>query len=170
MHVYLDEAGNFIPGVGNRVSCGAALVVPESGAEALFREFAALVALWDAANGGREVKGSALDEDQAVAVIAVAERHDPLLVVSAIDAGTHSDEAIRTIITTQGQKITVILTDQHDPNLARELKELRANWERLSPQLGVQAFTFSLSSRQCCVTRRSTTCNENLPVWAPCHG
>jgi hypothetical protein len=142
MQIYLDEAGNFIPGVGSRVSCGAALAVAESRAEGLFRAFATLTEAWDRANGGREVKGSALSEEQAAAVIAVAEQHDPLLVITAIDAGTHSDANVRAILAAQGAKITANLTDQHHPNLVRELQDLRANWERLSPQLGVQAFTF----------------------------
>lgn len=68
MHIYLDEAGNFIPGVGSHVSCGAALVGPESRTESLFKAFAAAIASWDAANGGRELKGSALNEDHAAAV------------------------------------------------------------------------------------------------------
>jgi hypothetical protein len=142
VQIYLDEAGNFIPGVGSRVSCGAALAVPESRAEALFRAFAMLIEPWDRANGGREVKGSALSEEQAAAVIAVAEQYDPLLVITAIDAGTHSDTEIRAIIAAQGARITDNLTDRHHPNLVRQLQDIRTNWERLSPQLGVQAFTF----------------------------
>jgi hypothetical protein len=143
MQIFIDESGSFIPGVGSRISCGAALVVTEGNAPGLFKYFGQLIARWDEASGG-ETKGSSLDEVQMAAVMELAAHYDPLLVICAIDAGTHDDNEIRRMIAIQAEKITGSLTEQHHPNLVRQLREIRVEWERLPPQLAVQAFTFFL--------------------------
>lgn len=139
MQIFIDESGNFQPGTGSRISCGAALVVPEGRVDGLLKYFGRLIAKWDEASG-RETKGSELDEVQMEAVIGLAAAYDPLLVICAIDAGDHEETAIREIIARQGEKITASLTEQHHPNLARQMHEIRAEWEKLSPQLAIQAY------------------------------
>ena len=143
MHVYIDESGNFIPGAGgSRFSCGAALVVPEAKEPELSKWTGKLLTRWDAENGGKELKGSALSEIKARALIELVRTCDPLLIVVLIDAGKHSDTEIQDLISEQAKKITANLTDKHNPDLVKELNALKGRWESLSLQLAVQAFTF----------------------------
>ncbi len=68
MYIFIDESGLFnIQQQPNKVSCVAALVIPEEFAVTLFRRFKKLTKSWR--NGSREIKGSSLDESQVSAVI-----------------------------------------------------------------------------------------------------
>lgn len=143
MHIYIDESGSFIPGAGgSRFSCGAALVIPHTREAQLAHWTGKLLARWDSENSSKELKGSALSEIQARALIELVRPYDPLLIVVLIDAGNHSDAEIQNLIAAQANNITANLTDKHHPNLVKELTDLKGRWEALSLQLAIQAFTF----------------------------
>jgi len=73
VQIYIDESGTFVqPRKRHRISVVGALVVPDRQAEALFRAFEELAALWR--RGGQEVKGSALSEMQIACVIELVSR------------------------------------------------------------------------------------------------
>src|SRR6267378_3032276 len=93
MYVFIDEAGNFqAPTPGHKISCIAALVVPEPFAATLFRKFRKTVAPW--LGSAREVKGSQLDERRVAAIVKLLRRFDVLVFAACVDMGVHTQGMI----------------------------------------------------------------------------
>jgi hypothetical protein len=85
MHIYIDEAGVFIPDPNHTATLVAALVIPSDKKVRLFQEFAAMSAPWPRYKG--EIKGSKLDEPQIAEVVSLLHRHEALVEINAVDSG-----------------------------------------------------------------------------------
>jgi hypothetical protein len=64
------------------------LVIPSTRKVKVFKEFKALTSNWVGA--GEEVKERKLDEDQIAQVVALLQRYDVVLEITAIDLGLHT--------------------------------------------------------------------------------
>jgi len=139
VRIFIDESGGFIvpEHPSSRVSCVAALTIPESELSGLFGDF---VALRSRFTDAKEIKGSELTDGQVEAVLWTLGRYDVVVEVATIDAGAHSLEEIRRLRTEQGNKIVAHLTPEHHPNLRAEMEALRQEWLSLSEQLVVQMY------------------------------
>ena len=138
MYVFIDEAGPFQrPSRPHLVSCVGALLIPESLVQPLFRRFHRLIRSWRV--GGREVKGSQLNEAQVAAVLAALRRYDVLFLAVAIDMGLHTESGIETAKRDQVDKIRAAISDRIDLPVRTRLERLASGIERLSPQLYVQS-------------------------------
>ena len=144
MKIYIDESGGFIvpEQPASRVSCVVALVIPDSDVGALFADFALIRSAWlrDKKIESKEVKGSALTDEQVETVLWCLGRYDVVAEIAMIDAGSHSPEEIRRLRQVQADKIVKYLTPQHHPELRAEMERLRDEWLQLSEQLIVQMY------------------------------
>lgn len=121
----------------SRVSCIAALVIPEAEAPSVLGDF---VALRSTLTDAKEIKGSELNDDQLEAVLSLLARHDVVVEAAMIDAGAHSADEVRRLRAEQGDKIVGSLTPLHHPDLRTELEALRREWLSLPEQLIVQMY------------------------------
>lgn len=139
MRIYIDESGGFIvpEPPSSRVSCIAALVVPEAEATALLGDF---VSLRSRFTDAKEIKGNELNDEQLEAVLSTLARHDIVVEVAMIDAGAHSRDEVRRLRAEQGDKIVGSVTPLHHPELRAELEALRLEWLSLPEQLIVQMY------------------------------
>ena len=142
MYIFIDESGAFqATQRENQVSCISALVIPESFAATLFRKFKRLTRDWR--DGGREVKGSTLDETQIAAVIRLLRRFDVLLFVSCIDMGFHDENGITAHKNDQAQRFLTSITTDTPPTMRAELEGLATQISTLSNQLYAQSATLN---------------------------
>lgn len=139
MRIYIDESGGFIvpEPPSSRVSCIAALVIPEAEAPSVLDDF---VALRSRFTDAKEIKGSELNDEQLEAVFSTLAHHDVVAEVAIIDAGVHSAEEVRRLRAEQGDKIVGSLTPLHHPDLRTELEALKREWLSLPEQLIVQMY------------------------------
>ena len=94
MRIFIDESGNFIVGGDKkRTCCVAALVVPHATEAPLCGEFEDLRSRW---TDEREIKGSALSNEQMSSVLALLGRHDVIVIATAFDVGYQSPEQLET--------------------------------------------------------------------------
>lgn len=140
MHIYIDEAGNFVPQPSGQslFSLVLAVVVPSSAEAKLFPEFSALLKTWSPA--GTEIKGSKLDEAQAAALIDLVSRYDVFVDFFAVDTATHGETVVSTFKDRQATGVTDNLTPEHHPPIVAQLQQLAAAIRRMPNQLFVQAF------------------------------
>lgn len=140
MHIYIDESGIFNNPANkdNTASCVVALVIPSTRKVRLFREFKALTSNW--VSSGEEVKGRKLDEDQIAQVVALLQRYDVVLEITAIDLGLHTQDEISEFKERQAEETVRFLKPDHHPNIIKELTDARHSFNKMSNQLFVQAF------------------------------
>src|SRR5258707_11818931 len=140
MRIYIDEAGGFIPrsDLQPSFSLVLALIVPSSIEAEVFYDFLGLRDSWPEQQ--MKIKGSRLDEAQAAQDIDMLSRHDVLAAFYAVDMTTHGDNVVNVFKSHQADSVTVHLTPEHHPTVARELHELSAAIGRMSNQLFVQGF------------------------------
>lgn len=140
MFILIDESGTFRVATTRRVSCIAALIVPESFAVTLFRRFRKLIRPWR--HGGEELKGSQLDEKQMAAVLALLKRFDVLVIAACVDMGLHTDTGIETHKNGQADLLRKLPPQAH-PGLRRDVENLSARTRALSNQLYTQAMVLT---------------------------
>jgi hypothetical protein len=147
VHIYLDESGNFAIRKGERPRvCGlGALVVPSSINDEVLGAFGSLRDSW---HRGAEVKGSALGEREVASVIALLQHYDCLFEACAIHTGLHTPKGIALLKREQGDRIVGGLTEQHHPNIAHWLHDLRAQWLALPDQLAIQLLAVVVACEQ----------------------
>src|ERR1051325_11148487 len=93
MHIYIDEAGPFIPPKGRRrYSLVLALVVPSATVAELSYQFLRLRDGWS--QQAVEIKGSKLNEDQAAQTLGLLAAHGAIAEYYAIDMALHPDNII----------------------------------------------------------------------------
>src|ERR1017187_14299 len=95
MHIFIDEAGAFIPfpTMGPPAySLVLALVVPAAAHDDLCYEFLRIRDAWP--NSAIELKGSSLDEAQCAEVAGLLAKHDCLIEMQIIDMGKHDVKCI----------------------------------------------------------------------------
>jgi hypothetical protein len=146
MHIYIDEAGNFIIPTqrSNYISCVTALTIPSCKKQYLFDRFLQLRTSWGSKSA--EIKGSTLDEKQVQKIIEVLAKYDSLLEIFAIDGLAQSEASITKFRQMQADKITEHLGPEHHPDMVKELEKLARQIRSLPNQLFVQAF---LTTRLC---------------------
>jgi hypothetical protein len=143
MRIFVDESGNFIVGGGkSRTCCVAALTVPETVESALVEEFKELKSAWSDA---REIKGSALSDEQMSSVLTLLGRHDVVVVATAFDVGYQPIEQLEAFRQGQAQAFVNGLTPQHSQHAHRWARELRTGWLELPLQLMAQMYTLLLT-------------------------
>jgi len=140
MRIYIDEAGNFLPPTSRPYSFSLvlALVIPSACEDALFYDFLRVRDLWPAQQV--EVKGSALDEQQASEIIELVDKYDVLIEFIGIDTATHSDDVVCDFKTRQGDALTQNLSPEHHPDVVNALTNLRRSLREMPNQLFLQAF------------------------------
>lgn len=138
MYVFIDEAGGFqVPTRPNQVSCVAALVIPETFARTLFRKIRRDIGWWRV--GGREVKGSQLDERKMAELVRVVRRFDVLLIGVAIDMGLHTEAGLSRHRHQQSTTIRRAVTGTMNFALRERIERLASQIEALPNQLYVQS-------------------------------
>lgn len=144
MHIYIDESGIFRNPANrtNIASCVAALMVPTTKKRGLFSDFATLTRGWADSNG--EVKGKNLDEQQVDAVVSLLQRYTPLLELTVIDLGLHSDEDVTRCKEAQAKRMIQSLTSSTEPILVTAAHLLHDSLLAMSNQLYLQAFIMFL--------------------------
>lgn len=144
MHIYIDESGVFSNPANkdNVVSCVAALAIPSSKKVKLFKDFKSLSSEW--VSLGEEVKGRSLDEDQIALVVALLQKYDVILEIIAIDLGLHTQDEITAFKKRQADGVINDIKEETNPEIARQLNEIRDVFNRMSNQLFVQSFVMFL--------------------------
>src|SRR5216683_1422030 len=140
MHIYIDESGIFRnpANKSNVASCVVALVIPSSQKVNLLNEYQELTADWFPR--GEEVKGSKLDEQQIASVVALLKRYDVVLEITVIDLGVHDEDEITAFKKQQADNITAHVKPEFNPDLKKQLNDLREAFLKMPNQLFVQAF------------------------------
>lgn len=141
MHIYIDEAGNFLVPTARpySISLVLALVIPTAQEPNLFAGFKNIRSRWT--NGKDvEVKGSSLDESQAALIMEMLSRYDVLVEFCAVDMVQHTDCIVTDFKNRQAAAITAHLTEEHQPGLVAQLNELARNTRETPNQLFIQAF------------------------------
>jgi hypothetical protein len=141
MHIFVDEAGTFIPppSIGqSSFSLVLALVVPTAVHTTLCYEFLRIRDSWP--NNAIEVKGSSLNEAQCAEVADLLASQDALIEMQIIDMGQHDSACIQDLRERQALGVTANLTPQHNPALVRQMEEIARVFREMSNQLFVQAF------------------------------
>jgi hypothetical protein len=141
MHIFIDEAGAFIPpsAMGpSTYSLVLALIVPTASHTEVCYDFLRIRDGWP--NNAIEVKGSSLDESQCAAVAQLLARYDCSVEAQIIDMGMHDVTCISDFKERQAEGITRNLTPQHQPSMVKELEGLANAFRGMSHQLFVQAF------------------------------
>lgn len=138
MHIYIDEAGLFIPTNNNRISLVAALTIPTTTQQELFYEFLRLRDHWP--NNPIEPKGRTLNETQTNDVITLLTAHDAIVEFLGINMTTHPHPIIDDLKKRQAAAVTKHLTSKHHPTIIKELHRLSNTIQRMPNQLFIQAF------------------------------
>ena len=140
MHIYIDESGQFI-GRGNgppKAAVVGSLVVPSYQRIALHRAYKKLRK--SLRGGSGEMKGSSLNESEAVEVIELCRAFDVLLPIVIIDLASISEADVQTYRDGAAEKLLENLTRDHQPGMVHDIWLLSEALRRLSPQLFLQAF------------------------------
>ncbi len=139
MIIYIDESGSFtIPTTNSSsISCVAGLIIPEHQSEEIFRKFAELKK--GLALGVGERKGSELNEDQISQIIALLNKFNVVLEISAIDMGLHPQTMLEQFRAQQAANMVKNLTQEHHPQFVSALYQMKKEIEEMSYPLFVQA-------------------------------
>lgn len=137
MQIFIDESGNFVASEeAHKVSCVAALVVPDVNCERLLEQFQRLEGKW---GGADETKGSKLDESQIAAVIDLVREHEGILDVEAADMAIQADAVTTAFKNDQAERLVRNITESTPAAIAAELRTQRDSLLALANQLFVQA-------------------------------
>jgi hypothetical protein len=139
MRVFIDEGGTFVPWTGWGVVCSLALPHNEFGPTR--REIDHLSRDWPRKDG--ELKGGLLRPPHLAVLVDVLFRHDALVHACAVDVSREDSDGIERHKTLQCEGITKHLTDDHHPNLVRQVRDLRHLLERMPRQLYLQSVIMS---------------------------
>lgn len=138
MFIYLDESGAFAtPSVPHKISCVAALVIPDRQRDHLLAAFQSLEASWPRTS---EAKGSKLSEFQTHQVIELLHRYDVLFDVVPIDMGLQTDSQTSSFKSEQARRVIRHVNASYPASFAQELQNLHDGIVDLSNQLFIQAF------------------------------
>jgi Protein of unknown function (DUF3800) len=141
MHIFIDEAGAFIPGstMGPPTySLVLALVVPTAAHDDLCYEFLRTRDGWP--NNAIELKGSSLDEAQCAEVARLLVKYDCLIEMQIIDMGKHDVACIEELKERQAQYTTANITPAHQATIIQQTNDIANAFRAMSNQLFVQAF------------------------------
>ena len=134
MHIFIDEAGSFIPDTGWAVVCS--LAIPHKEVGPAQREITKLTRDWPRTGG--ELKGAMLGPSQLEALVEVLFRHDALMHARAIDVSLEDIARVDEHKARQCDNMTKHLTPEHHPVLVRQVWELRRILAGMSRQLYIQ--------------------------------
>jgi hypothetical protein len=144
MHIYIDEAGNFvIPTTRNNyVSCVVALIIPSAKRQHLFDWYLQLRTSWG--SKAKEIKGSAMTEQQIAKVISILGKYEVIAEVFAIDGTAQSEEAITKFRRGQADRLTEHLGPEHHPDMVASMKGFQEQLRTTPNQLFAQIFLSTL--------------------------
>lgn len=143
MHIFIDESGTFSHSANgtSSVSAVGALVIPSTKLASFDKLYGRLRAKLPKHNG--EVKGRLLSEAGLASVVSVLYKLGCIFEAVATDSSFHTPDEILAHRKGQEQKITKHLTEEHHPNLVREVTALRAQLSEMPIQLYLQAVAMS---------------------------
>jgi len=138
MLIFIDETGPFIvPASGSRSLCSVgALIVPEHRYRALAAAYINLKIKWTGSSS--EIKGSTLIENQVSAAIDCLLDHGCLFFVCATEMSLNSQKVMDSYQKTQGEYLTIELSDSHSEAVRKEAFRLRGIFERMPSPLFIQ--------------------------------
>jgi Protein of unknown function (DUF3800) len=134
LHLFIDEAGTFIPATGWAVVCS--LAIPHKEVHPARREINRLSRDWPRKDA--ELKGGMLQSTHLESLVEVLFRHDALMHACAIDVSREDAARVDQHKADQCDGMTRRLTPQHHPGLVQQVWDLRRVLERMSPQLYIQ--------------------------------
>jgi hypothetical protein len=139
MHIFIDEAGPFLPPSSKRHahSLVLALIVPSSHYDELCYGFLRIRDAWP--ENAIEVKGSKLVESQTAQIAHLLADHDVLIEFRAVDMALQPDTLINDFKERQAAAITANVTPRHQPTMVHELNDLASEFRTMSNQLFIQA-------------------------------
>jgi hypothetical protein len=141
VHIFVDESGNFRPrdGAESRFSCVAAIAIPSSRREPLYREYASIRARLFTPRV--EPKGSQLTATEAREILGLLARHDAVLDACVIDAGIHHVAEIREFQEMQAESLIADLDRAVQPEpYVETMTRVSRDTARLPPQLFIQCW------------------------------
>lgn len=143
MHVYIDESGVFKPleGIRSRASGFGALILRSKTKDSLFEEFGYLSRRWE--KSGKEVKGSALSEQQIAKVYRLLAKYDAILEATIVDAGLHRSEGIEAFKRAQAANIVANIPTTYSKAQVEHFEGLRDRWLQLPHQLAIQVIALT---------------------------
>jgi hypothetical protein len=147
LQIFIDESGTFTSAKsGPSISVVGALILPDYRSQRIERKYRELRPTLSQANG--KVKGRLPDEQQIASCISLLKSNETLYWVAAMDLSVQSEAEAIAHQMTQAEGITKNITPKHQPNLRRQLQEIRSSLESMTPQLYVQSvLSFELIHR-----------------------
>lgn len=143
MHIFIDESGVFQRSDRQRhaISCVGAVIVPGRHLANVESEFRELVASWPKEGG--ETKGRLLNEHHFAQLCELLAPKHLLFEVSVMDMNSPTEAEVLYHRQKQAEGMTIHLTEEHHPNLVREVKRLKHELEQMPPQLYAQTVTLT---------------------------
>jgi len=144
VHIFIDESGTFAEdGKRPSIAVVGALIVPDARLARIEEKYTAI--RHDLPKDKDEVKGRLLSEPEVARVVSMLKRYEVLFEVTAIDSAMHLPGDTTKHQLAQAERFTRHLTDQHHPNLRKQVGQLRRRLEEMAPQLYAQTTaTFSV--------------------------
>jgi len=138
MFIYIDESGTFAHTAEKRHSyaCVGALTVPERNYRTILKGFKRLKCLWG--RQGQEIKGRELDEKKVAEILMSLFKNGTKFHACATDMLYNPAPAVGMIKDEQANRLLANVTDQHHPDLVKELKEVGDKIRNLPDQLFIQ--------------------------------
>jgi hypothetical protein len=138
MFIYLDESGTFVtPSVPHKISCVAALVIPDRQRDQVLEQFQAVEASWPSTG---ETKGSKLSECQVQQVVELLSGYDVFFDAAPIDMGLQADSQTSAFKSEQAKRVIMHVDASYPASLAKEFQDMHDEIMELSNQLFIQAF------------------------------
>lgn len=138
MFIYIDESGSFSHPQRDEhaYACAGALTLPERTHGKILKTFKTLCRRWG--RTGEEVKGRELDEKQVRQVIEMLVACRAKFHACVTDMALTTKELLDIRKKVQAEHLLANITDQHHPNLVRQLRDLGERLREMPDQLFVQ--------------------------------
>ncbi len=143
MHIFIDESGVFThdPTKMATPSAVGALVIPTRSINGFQRLYRRLRQQLPKEKG--EVKGRLLNEAELGKVVDILKRMNCVFEVAVIDLAMHTPDELAEHKLAQERALTANLSDEHHPNLVRQVWELRHQLETTAMPLYLQSVTLN---------------------------
>lgn len=139
MHIFIDESGTFtFPQEGTFSPCiVGALIIPDHKLDLLFRRYARTRTNLPKERG--EVKGRLLSEKQVDDVVEWLLKNDCVFEAVVVEMALETAAGVQAHREEGAHRLTENLTEEHHPNLVRQVHGLRRRAEEMAVPLYVQS-------------------------------